>query len=392
MRGSRSSLRRIGVPYQGRKRWYVLRFLCLALIVAAILAFLVAVQTQYFAKDGLGAVIYGFHDRIYLWAKGQAWVQLFPYALIWLIPAAIAVTLVAIEFTTPLDPIRHLHRRLTLSVVRFRWTQRFLARPLGSRQINPKIWTASLTPSPDSPARMFGFARRVIRRAQEDAWRQTATALVEGTQITARQGNRLALLSGMRLRFDPSDAVGHLRALEVIAATPNLPETQKLVARLSDFYAAQKQEGLARPLATVLTLLRDTHAENQTDATAELSRISTALETLTHTEIAEDAPLELACHALVANVIGWRCALPETGLFQRLWVRCRLIAEPLQAAQAIEVAEGLIFFELWSKLAEVAPTPLQERSLLALALGSKAQDVPGLMAAPETFAWTGATR
>lgn len=392
MRGSRSSLRRIGVPYGGRKRWYLLRALCAVLIIAAICGFLWGVQTQYFNKSGIGAVIYTFHDTLYLWAKGQAWVQYFPYALIWLVPLAIAFTLIGIEFVTPMDPIRALHRRLILTVVEYRWAQGFLARPLGQRQIVSDEWVASLTPTANMKPRWFGFARRVVHRAQENLWLHAALDLAEGFDIAPRNAKRLAMLSGMRLRFDPSDGGGHLSALEVIAATSGLHETQKLAQHMADFYATQEDSKLVKPLSAALDTLRKLNPEDMTFAAGELTRVNAMLQSITSEDITPNLSLHLSCCALEANVIGWRCRLPEVTQFQRQWVRLRLIADSPEIGEAIETAEGLIFFELWSKLAEVAPRPPEERSLLALAIGTKEGDIPGLIDAPEHYAWTGATR
>ena len=74
---TRSTLRRLGAEHEGRRKSKFVRFLLLAAIATAIYLFIQAVTTRAFEPSGLGVLIYGLHDNVYLWIKGMIWVKFY---------------------------------------------------------------------------------------------------------------------------------------------------------------------------------------------------------------------------------------------------------------------------------------------------------------------------
>jgi hypothetical protein len=388
---TRSGLRAVGLVHAGRVRNYLLRALVIASPIAAVAIFVWAVTMQYLDPNGLGRPIYWLHDTAYLWIKGQVWVRLFPYALVWVIPLVVLSALAAVEFLLPIRPIAYLQRHAILAMVRRERTRRLLAPPLSQRSIDVALWSESLALSDPVPCARTGFACSVIANAQDAVWRPLFMALVNHHQPEPAALARLISLTEMHLRLMPSNALVHLRALEVFAAFPKAPGALELQQKLAALYATSTTPELVKPCSTALDWLSVLRPEDEKSARALVQSICRGLlSSLQRDAIASsNSPLDVACAALTASVAVSRCGLPEGQMFLRLWVKARVAAAPEGLSPVLARAEVLISFEIWAKLIEDAARPRRALGLLSEALFTDHLTVTDLTEAAESYILTG---
>lgn len=388
---SRSGLRAIDIGYAGRQRRYLLRAVVVGTVVFCVFALVWAIASRAFATDGIGALVYWLHDAFYLPLKGWAWTQWFPYVLVWLIPLTVVVAAVSAEYLTQFGPIRRLHRRIILAISERSWAQRFLGAPLKGRDIERDVWLASLTGHDAVTSRPYGFARRVVRRAQEDLWMKIAVGLASGKPPSDHDATRLVRLSDMRLRLDPSDAPAHLCAVEVVTALSDKQNSRDLHQTMADFLTRQSDKDLVGPLVTALSRLDGLPQQKKGEATERLYEIATGFGAFTS---APNGPepiwwLAFACDALAAFALSWSHDLPEVRGFQRAWVAARVGETPDGVSAALAQAESHIFFEMWSELAEVVPDNDGYEGLMMKAMNDQGARNLALVENAETFAWKG---
>lgn len=389
---TRSTLRAIDTPHEGRPRRYLLRRSVVAGVVLALIWFVLAISNRLFLAGGIGWIVYLLHDALYVPLKGWVWTLWFPYVLVWLIPLAVAAALLATEYLSTAGPVRVLHRKVILSLGMKPWFQRVLAPDLGTGPIDPAAWSSSLTRGDFSTVRRFGFARRVIRKEQDAFWMQIAVDMTDGGAPDPHQIARLLRLTDMRLRLDPSDALAHLRALEIIAFAPKTQALLSLAKDMERFWSAQEDTQDVQPLLSCLAILNSIDAGAKLTASAQLHSLTKGFTLTTQTPV-QDAgrqALNFVCDALAVLALGAAHRLPDGRGFQRLWVAARLSQSPAGVAQALGQAETLIFFEMWSQRAEAAQMRGKPDHLIQRALASTKSHGLQRIEAAETFAWKGA--
>ena len=389
---TRSTLRRLGAEHEGRRKSKFVRFLLLAAIATAIYLFIQAVTTRAFEPSGLGVLIYGLHDNVYLWIKGMIWVKFFPYTLIWFVPLMVLLFLCLVEYVTPLSPIRAIHRRGLLALAERRWARRLFGKSLIKQRVDDGVWKSSLEPQQREPRRRFGFARRVVHQAQEALWARVAIDFADGNGPARRVAKRLIRLTDIRLRFDPSFAPAHVRAIEIIAALPGESNASKLKQELLAFYAAQSSQAFVGPLAKALSRLDEIDVKKPAAAAQLLREISLDLQSYSLRKNNFDAQMSvaLACDALIAFNAAHACRSPDVFLFQRLWVKARLSKVPVGLSEKFANAGALIFFEMWSRYAEWRQAIPKTSPLLKDAIADGSEVTDDLTIASERFAWEGA--
>jgi hypothetical protein len=384
-------LRAIETRHAGRKRRYVLRWGVLCGVVLAAVLFERAIATRALPPDGLGWIVYSVHDRLYLPLKGWVWTQWFPYVLVWCVPLAVVAAAISLEYLTKADPVRRVHRAMILRLGVQPWFQRFLARALAGRQIDEATWFASQTDTGSQTVRRFGFARRVVHKEQEALWMQIAVGLAEGDVPDPGHINRVARLSQLRLRLDPSDALAHLRALEVIASVPSNTVSMALAQELERFLGAQIGTAAVAPVLDALTQIKSKDTGGDPDVPTALFHTTTRFAAMTQISAKKDAQpaLAFACTALAAFALATRNRHQDIRGFQRLWASARLAQAPDGVADAIAEAETLIFHEMWSKWAEVVPNRAHSDDLMVRALAADKSANLQRIEAAEAFAWDG---
>jgi len=381
--GARSLIRRIGAGQDLRKRRYGLRALVIVAVCLGCVLFVKAVQTRIFDPDGPGRVIYLLHDFAYLGAKGHAWVRHFPYALVWLVPAAVVTVLILWEFLSRNGLVRRLHAQVILFCAARPVLQRMLGGSLHARPIDDGVWNATLDPERSVSSRRFGFARRVIRSAQDGLWRDAAVAIGDGNPVQAKTVTYLFRLTRMRLRLDPSDPLAHLRALEISALFAKHDAGRTLRNKLKAIYEHPANRELTRPLQDVMSTL-DTAPDLTPDTAA--SKLSAFAPLLVAGKRASHGgtALRLSCLVLRASILARCHPVPEALALFRYWVDRRL--QDPSFRHAADLSERMIYFELWSRLAEPAATQRSRNDLMAAGLNTH---MPALLDASEAYAWTG---
>lgn len=386
--GSRSLIRRMGAPQDLRKRRYLVRAALLLAGIMAIVLFVQAVQSRSFDPDGPGRVIYQMHDTLYLRAKGHAWVAYFPYVLVWLVPLAVGVALTAWEFLSRNGPVRRFHA----GVIRFCAGQPVFNRLLGGslrpRKLDADVWAGMLGPDRLHPPRRFGFARRVIKQAEDRLWRQLAVARGDGVPPEPQQVARMFRLARMRARLDPGDPTVHLRVLEQSVLFPDDPTAQALRRDLNKFYEMDANAALSSALRQVSEDLDAREAPVTPDVAAQrFNRLAANLSVKPGSDINAEA-LRIACLILRAARLAGYHQIPESRAFFNHWLDRKL--RDTDFRQVADRAEALIFFELWARLAEPESGGLSGDDLLSAARLD--DQTPALMNAPEAYAWTGGGR
>ena len=386
---TRSTLRSIDAAFDGRWRRYKLRWGLVCLSVAALIWFCLAIGARTFSSGGFGWIVYVLHDAVYIPLKGAVWTRWFPYAFVWLVPLSMIVALALTEFLSKSGPVRALHRRLILRIAARPGLQRLLAPKLGTRQIDAVTWAQSLTSEGITQSRLSGFARSVIRKEQDSLWMRLAVGLADGQAANPRQMKKILRLTGLRLRLDPSDAKVHLRALEVIATDPALSQQHDFVREYQQFLNVQRDLSLARPIRDALETLIALDGIDSQDAIAQAyagtAEFGHAIQT--PTQVTPHQVLDMACIALVVFKLGSRHELQDVRGFQRLWFAARLSQTPEGVSDVLGMSETLIFFEMWSKLAEIGPEAPQSRGLLTRALADTGAEGMQRIEAAEAFAW-----
>jgi hypothetical protein len=374
------------VRHQPRARRYPLRWLWVALVLAVICAPILAVRTRALSPDGPGWLLYAVHDYAFVPLKGFAWVTLFPFVLIWLVPLALAALLIGLEFLTGAGPMRAFHRRMVFKIAAWPRVHWLLGPALTAQKINPGYWEQSILEDGSAATlrRARGFARRAVKAEQVSRWRAVAAAMGDGAHPDKAQLERLFDMLGLRLRLDASDAQAHLAALEAIAAFPDFAAAKQLRREVDSFLSSSDENGSAAP---VLAALKALESINQFSAPQAAAHIRGAADRLTAPDLSGSSAafaLATACDAVVVFATAQACSVTEIAAFQQAWVDARL-----KAARPLQAAEGLIYFEMWSKRAE-RPTQLPPKSdLLTEVLGPAGTRAIAVVRAPEGFAWQG---
>jgi hypothetical protein len=388
---TRSTVRAIDAPYDGRWRRYGLRWALVALCTLALAGFCWAMSVRLFPSSGIGGVVYWLHDTVFLPLKGGAWTQWFPYAFVWLVPLGAIAIVVLTEYLTKAGPVRGLHSRLILRIAEQPALQRLLAPKLAVRQIDQDTWSASLSRSGITSRRRSGFARRVIRKEQDTLWMTVASAVADGQSPDPGLIARLLRLTNMRLRLDPSDAMAHLRALEVIAADPTLTAGHEFVQTYGRFLEDQKILPIAAPVLDALNRLIELPSLDAQTAAALAYEVTAKFGQTVQTDVQGGVhePLELACTALVIFTLASTYQLQDVRGFQRLWSAARLSPDPDGRAEILGIAETFIFFEMWSMRAEFGgprpgPYTFMQRALVQTG-GAGVRHIE----TAERFAWGG---
>lgn len=388
---TRSTVRAIDTPHDGRWRRYGLRWALVALCLLASVWFCWAVSVRLFPRGGIGDLVYWLHDRVFLPLKGGAWTQWFPYAFVWLVPFGALAIVILTEYLSKAGPVRGLHSRLILRIVGRPAQQRLLAPKLAGRQIDQDTWSASLSRRGITSQRRSGFARRVIRKEQDTLWMKVASVLADGQSPDPRMFARLQELTNMRLRVDPSDAMAHLRALEVIAADPRLTTEHEFVQTYRRFLENQKALPLAAPVLGALNRLIELPSLNAQTGAALAYDMTVKFGQTVQSEVQDSLheALELACTALVVFKVSSIYQLQEARGFQRLWSAARLSPDPDGRAETLGIAETFIFFEMWSMRAEFGSPRMGPYTLMQRALGRTGMAGFRQIENAERFAWGG---
>ena len=383
--GSRSLIRRMGAPQDLRKRRYLVRAALLLTGIAAIVLFVQAVQSRSFDPDGPGRVIYQMHDALYLRARGHAWVAYFPYVLVWLVPLAVIAALTAWEFLSRNGPVRRLHAGVILFCAGRPVLTRLLGGSLSARKLDADVWAGMLEPNRLDPPRRFGFARRVIKQAEDRLWRELAVAMGDGILPEPRQVTRMFRLARMRAMLDPGDPTAHLRVLEQCVLFPDDPTGQALRRDLNKFYDMDANSALTEALRQVSEDLDSEEATLSPDIAAQrINRLAAGLKIKPGDDINAEA-LRLACLVLRTARLAGHHQIPESRAFFSHWLDRKL--RDADFRKVADRAEALVFFELWARLGEPDDAGLDGDDLLAAAGLDKG--TPALLNEPEAYAWTG---
>ncbi len=388
---TRSTVRAIDAPFDGRRRRYRLRWTLVALCILALVWFCWAMSVRLFPSSGFGGFVYWVHDTVFLPLKGRAWTQWFPYAFVWLLPLGFIASVALTEYLSVVGPVRGLHARLILRISERPIIQRLLAPKMGARQIDQDTWSASLSRRGITSRRRFGFARRVIRKEQDTLWMKVASSVADNQSPDPRLIASLLRLTNMRLRLDPSDAMAHLRALEVIASDPSLTAGHGFVQTYRRFLEDQKLLPIAAPVLGALNRLIEMHSLDAQTAAARAYELTALFGQTVQTEV-QDAvhePLELACTALVVFKLSSTYQLQDVRGFQRLWLAARVSPTPMGRLDTLAIAETLIFFEMWSMRAEFGGAALGTYTLLQRALATTGAAGLSRIETAEQFAWGG---
>lgn len=381
----RSLIRRIGKAEDKRTRLYLLRAALLLCVVSFVVGLGVSTSWQLLNPNGLGRLMYILHDSVYLWLRGHLWTAWFPYVFVWLVPLLVAVFVALVEWLSPIGVLRPLHRNLILWLVDYRWGRRLLAPKLIGQNFDVNRWHASIQDGDTPEVRSGGFARRVVRAAQDSLWHRAALAHVDNKHADSDTITRLIRLSELRLRLDPSDAQAYLRALEIVSLWPKYGAS--LVADIRSYIDEVASDCLRPPavlIDCVVSLSTVDLVGAQTEALRQLAYLQRAIG-----QSSSHGPVEFACRALaifaLGVALGMRLPLPQARTFHRLWVRGRLNELSPEVAADLARAESLISFEIWAKLSAVLPQWFEDGSLLT-------EDLPNpidVSASTEEFAWTG---
>ncbi len=388
---TRSTVRAIDAAYDGRQRYYGLRWALVALCLFALVGFCWAMSIRLFPRGGIGDLVYWLHDTVFLPLKGVAWTLWFPYAFVWLLPLGTMGIMGLTEYLTKVGPVRRLHSRLILLIAARPALQRLLAPKLAERQIDQDTWSASLSRSGITSWRRLGFARRVIRKEQDTLWMKVASVLADGQSPDRCLFVRLMGLTNMRLRVDPSDAMAHLRALEVIAADPRLTAEHEFVKTYRRFLEDEKTLPIVVPVLDALNRLIELPSLDSQSGAALAYDLTAKFVQTVQTEVQDGVhePLELACTALVVLALSSTYKLQDVRGFQRLWSEARLSPDPDGRADALGIAETFIFFELWSMRAEFSGPNPGPYTFMQRALGRSGVEVLRHIETAERFAWGG---
>jgi hypothetical protein len=182
-----------------------------------------------------------------------------------------------------------------------------------------------------------------------------------------------------------------LRALEVIAASETLTERHDFVQTYRQFLENRTSKEDIAPVLDALNKLLDMQRFDLTSASKLSYEITSQFGQTVQTEARNmgQEPLELALTALVVSALSVRFKLPDVRGFQRLWVGARLSAVPHGRAEALGVAETLIFFEMWSTRAEFGGAKSGNFSLMQRALEPTGGAALRHVDTAERFAWGG---
>jgi hypothetical protein len=388
---TRSTVRAIDAPYDGRRRRYGLRRLLVVLCLVALIWLCWAISVRLFPTSGISRLIYVLHDAIFLPLKGRVWTQWFPYVFVWLVPLLVVVSVGLAEYLSKAGLLRRIHARLILRVAARPRLQAVLAPHLGASMIDQDTWGASLSQGGIETQRRFGFARRVVRKEQEALWMKVASALADARSADPKAVARLLEMTNMRLRLDPSDARAHLSALEVIAASETLTASHDFVQTYRRFLENQTCKVDIAPVLEALDKLVEMKTFDLPSASKLSYEITSKFGQTVQTEAQNmgQEPLELALTALVVSALSVRFELPDVRGFQRLWIGARLSAIPQGCAEALGVAETFIFFEMWSMRAEFGGTKSGNFSLMQRALEPTGGAALRHVDTAERFAWGG---
>jgi hypothetical protein len=266
-----------------------------------------------------------------------------------------------------------------------------LAPKLGQRQIDQSTWSASLSRGGIISRRRSGFARRVIRKEQDTLWMKVASGGADGHSPDPRLMARLLSLTNIRLLLDPSDAMAHLRALEVIAADPMLTAGHEFVQAYRRFLEDQRILSIAAPVLEALKKLLELPSLDARTAEAQAYDMTAKFGQTVQTDVQDSVhePLALACSALVLFTLSSTYQLQDARGFQRLWSAGRLSPYADGSADALSTAETFIFFEMWSMRAEFDGTHPGSYTFMQRALVQTGGVGLRHVEIAERFAWGG---
>lgn len=354
----RSSLRRGALKHRRRARPYVLRYAAAAVIVTILAALYLLAQTRDLPANGPLALFYWLHDTIWLTLRGHLWTALFPYALLWLVPLAGFVIVIATEWLTPAHTTG-LQRKLVLAWLR-------LGSGHGFRL--PVFHGGALKPPADAQTSRtsVGFRCQVVRDEWLHGWVAAQRRLRAGEGVSPLLARRLAMMAAAWARCDPADIRSVLAIAETLALVPS-PEGIEL-ARAAVASLAPSRAGVEReqPVAhgVVLQLARAI-AEAPGDASPGPVLLAPVPEAPARRG---SGALDVAGLAASCVAMGWAAGRdPDLAGLSNQWfadlarrrVSSALVHDSADAA-AIEAAMALVDFEFWAGRAE-APSRRRPR-------------------------------
>ncbi len=397
---TRSLLRRIGLGGAMRKRNLVRRWLIVSAGLGTIALTIWATRMRRFDPHGPGAALYWAHDALYLPLKGYLWTALFPYSLLWAVPAVLVAALAVAELLFAGNAVRAAHRATIRFLVPTAPGRAIVRVGTPHRRRQPIQWSDGEGQAGRRPSvSRLGFAERVVAEMHEDLLQQAAnhvaTWSTEGQfspsgPLDKQLVRNLIGLADLRislagLRPEP------LTALIQTLALCGLDEEGRALARdrfeeilsppaRDDGAAKQAQgaEAAALPFTGTdpdwrmhelfgdalsrLVMEADPTPEAAFALGTHVLSVSSVIDEATDPDVALPSPeVALAATYLGAVQPAVRARLPSGGGHRiaelrellRIWHADRLYGTPAQQA-ALGGAETLVSFELWSYLAERA--------------------------------------
>lgn len=202
-----------------------LRLLIAGPILTAIVLAVVVVAFQLLPERGVGALLYGIHDSIYLPIKGNLFTRSFPTSIVWWSIFATALLLFTVSQLSDRSLIKEPHIRLLGRAVQRTALHRYLiagSRALHRLGLTPRLmqrvaqrqWEKTLIELYRAPLADGLTGRREERREQREQ---------RPTKEVVACCRRLVALTALRLQLEAefaADAQTHLRQLEmwVVAA------------------------------------------------------------------------------------------------------------------------------------------------------------------------------
>lgn len=153
----------------------------LALAAAVALLLFIVVWLQLLSRQGLGRIVYGLHDAVFLPLEGYTYTLFFPTSLVWWLGGGLLLGLVLFFWLTHLSPTRRPHV----------WALRRILRQ--GHLLPPLLRTVTLL-------QRLGLQPGMVRAIAHDEWERTALALSGDGRA---QGRRLADLTWFTLALDP---------------------------------------------------------------------------------------------------------------------------------------------------------------------------------------------
>ena len=326
----RSTLLRAGLRSPARQRSWVARWFAFGVVTAAVAAFVLAVATVYFDRQGIAFPIYWLHDHLWLPLRGWLWTAPFPGSLIWLVPVVAILALTLIEFLGIWPALRNAQ----LAVLRL-------------LVLHGPEW---LILRSDAMLGLIGGRagqiRAVVAEMQADAHLAVLTTVESGGSPDCALLLRLQAMLVYLDRATPQAVAAGLEAVALahLGREPRGAGVAHLAARLAAA-GVGVQHCLDR-LATPPTV-------------AETLRLTQAL------SLGPVLPLVAAVATLAVALAARRDANATHLQWFAGWARLTMAAPSAPMAQA----EHLIAFEFWAALAEDAIAHPRSAGLLDAALG-----------------------